>query len=103
MQLDARFEGNRRRSSVSIVKRSALCQPYDDVDVADARADGRLGQTVDANAVTRNVHQVAFALEIEMIVVRRVGVEVGLGAFNGELAQEAGAFELMQGVVDRRE
>ena len=43
----------------------------------------------------------AFLGDEEMAVVRCIGVEVGLGAIDGQLAQQAGLRELVQRVVDR--
>ena len=47
--------------------------------------------------------QLALFLEEEVVVVRRVGVEVGLRAVDRQLAQQAGPLELMQRVVNGRE
>ena len=43
------------------------------------------------------------AFDEEMMVVGRVGVEIGLRPFDGEDAQQSGARELMQRVVDGRQ
>jgi hypothetical protein len=43
------------------------------------------------------------SLDEEMMVRRRIGVEVGARPFDRDLAQQPGRGELMQGVVDRRQ
>ena len=45
--------------------------------------------------------KLALVLEEEVVVLARVGVEIGLGAVDRELAQEPRFGELVQGVVDR--
>ncbi len=64
-------------------------QPHDDVDVADDHALGRRRDAVDPDRVARNVHELAVLFDEEVVVVRRVGVEIGLAAVDGELAQKA--------------
>ena len=78
-------------------------QPDQHVDAGDGHALGRLGQPLDADRAGRDVHQLAGMLAEEMVVVRRVGVEIGLGAFHRDLAQQARLGELVQRVVDRGE
>ncbi len=80
-----------------------LSETHDDVDVADRHALGRLGDAVDADRVAGDVHQFPVLLDEEMIVVRRVRVEICLAALYAELAQEAGLGELVQRVVDSGE
>ena len=63
---------------------------------------GALGQSLDAE-LGRDVEQPARMLAEEMVVVGRIGVEIGLGALHRDLAQQAGPGELVQRVVDGRE
>ena len=51
----------------------------------------------------RNVDQLVIVLKIEVMVRRDVGVEIGLGAVDADLAQQTGIGELVEGVVDRGE
>ncbi len=64
---------------------------------------GGCRQTLDADGVTRNIHQLAVALEQEMVVIRRVGIEVGLRSFDGQLADKTRPLELMQRIVNGRQ
>ena len=64
---------------------------------------GRLGQVGDAHAGGGHVDELTLVLEEEMVMLGRVGVEIGLGPVHRELAQEARFGELVQGVVDRRQ
>src|SRR5690606_21746920 len=50
-----------------------------------------------------DVEDLVLAFDEEMMMVRRVGVEICLRALDGEDAQQAGLGELMQRVVDSRE
>ncbi len=47
--------------------------------------------------------QLAVRFEQEVVVVRGVGVEVGLRAFDRQLAQKTSSLELVQRIVDGRE
>ena len=60
-------------------------------------ASGSPSMRIDAG---RDIQQPAGMLAEEMVVVRRVGVEIGLGAFHRDLAQEARLGELVQRIVD---
>src|SRR4029079_950306 len=73
------------------------------VDARDRHPLGRLRQTRDTHLAGLDVEQLAGILAEEMEVVRRIGVEIGLGAFDRDLAQQACFRELMQRVVDGRE
>ena len=57
--------------------------------MADNHPLGRLRHAVDPDRVARDVHELALVLDEEVIVVRGVGVEIGLAAVDSELAQEA--------------
>ena len=50
-----------------------------------------------------NINYAAFAFDEKVIVVRRIGVEVGFGAVDREFADQTGALELMQRVVNCRQ
>src|SRR5688572_3808637 len=70
--------------------------------MADAHAFGRLRQAVHTDRAFGDVQQTTILLDIEMAVVRRVGVEVRPRAVDRQLAHETGPLELMQGVIDSR-
>ena len=61
---------------------------------------GGVRDAVNSDRVSRNVHELAVLFDEEVVVVRRVGVEIGLAAVDRELAQKAGLGELMQRIVD---
>jgi hypothetical protein len=67
--------------------------------VADLGSRGGLGQTTDPDRVAGNVHELALALQIEVIVVRSIGVEIGLCTFNSQLAQKTRMLELMKRII----
>ncbi len=62
------------RSAVS----SCGHQPDDHVDVADLHSFGRLRHAFDADGIAGDVVQLAVRLDEEVVVVRGVGIEVGL-------------------------
>ena len=78
-------------------------QANHDIDVGDFHAVGRLRKVFDAHRTGVDVEHPVLAFDEEVVMVRRVGVEIGLDALDGEDAQEAGLGELMQRVVDRRQ
>ena len=47
-----------------------------------------------------NVDQLVVVFEIEVVMRRHVGVEIGLGAVDADLAQQAGIGQLIERVVD---
>ena len=57
----------------------------------------------DGHALTGNVLEVARPFEEEVMVVRRVGVEIGPPRFDHDLTQQTGVGELVQRIVDRRQ
>ena len=64
---------------------------------------GRRRQVADRDRLARDVDEGILALDEEVVVLARVGVEIGLGAVDRELAQQPGFGELVQRVVDGRE
>ena len=50
-----------------------------------------------------NIDHAAFAFDEKVIVVRRIGIEIGLGAVYREFANETCALKLMQRIIHRRE
>ena len=48
----------------------------------------------------RNVDQFVVVFEIEVVMRGDVGIEIGLGAVDADLAQQARIGELIEGVVD---
>ena len=59
------------------------------------------GQAPDLDVLVGNVGERAGGLVEEVMVVRRVGVEIALAHVDHHLAQQSDAGELVQGVVDR--
>jgi hypothetical protein len=57
----------------------------------------------DGHAFAGNVLEVARALEKEVMVIGRVGVEIGPPRFDHDFTQQTGVGELVQRVVDRRQ
>jgi len=75
-----------------------LHQPDEHIDAGDGHALRRLGQPLDAHRAGRDVQQLARVLAEEVIVVGRIGIEIGRGAFHRDLAQQAGLV-LLVGVM----
>ena len=50
-----------------------------------------------------NVNQLVVILEIEVMMRRHVGVEIGFGAVDADLTQQTGIGQLVERVVDGRE
>src|SRR5262249_16598505 len=76
--------------------------PHHHVCPADLVAGWRFGDTrhIDTD---RDVENFIVVLDKEVVVVGGVGIEVGLGTVDGDLAEKPGLGELMQRVVDRGE
>jgi len=66
-----------------------LAQPHDHVDPGDLVAFGHFRHLLQHQMRVRNVDQFVVVLEIEVVMRRDVGVEIGLGAVNADLAQQA--------------
>src|SRR5437868_14097895 len=75
----------------------------DDVDASNPRAVGRCRQLGDSHALAGDILQPTRLLVEEVMVIARVRVEVGAARVHDDLAQQTGADELMEGVVDRSE
>ncbi|EGE57181.1 hypothetical protein RHECNPAF_470070 [Rhizobium etli CNPAF512] len=71
--------------------------------MGDLHALGRLRQIGDRQVADGNVEHLVFAFDEEMMVVGHISVEIGLGALDGENADETGLGELVQRVVDGRQ
>jgi len=71
-----------------------------DVDARDLVTLGHVGHLREHEMRIGNVDQLVVVLEIEMVVRRDVGVEIGLGAVDADLAQQARIGELIERVVD---
>ena len=90
-----------RRRSAARLRRAT--DPDDDVDAGD-RAARRRGRRLRQDQVgIGDIDQGAGFFDQEMMVRRRVGVEIGARAFDRDLAQQPGGGELVQGVVDGRQ
>src|SRR5262249_36825138 len=79
---------------------AARHQPHHHIDMRYFQVGGRLRQAIDADAVAGDVDQPTLFLDKKVIVIRRVGIEVGALPADRDLAQQACALELMQGVID---
>ena len=77
-------------------------EPHHDVDARDLIAVEHLWQIADAHARRGNVDQRVLAFDKEMVVIRRIGVEISLGTINRDLAQQPNVGELVERVVDGR-
>ena len=80
-----------------------LAQPHDHVDAGNLVAIRHVGHLRQHEVRVRNVDQLVIVLEIEVVMGRHVGVEIGLGAVDADLAQQAGIGQLVERVVDGRQ
>jgi hypothetical protein len=80
-----------------------LAQPDNHVDPGDLVAFGHFGHLLQHQMRIRDIDQFVVVLEIEVVMRRHIGVELGLGAVDADLAQQARIRELIEGVVDRGE
>ncbi len=71
--------------------------------MGDFHALRRLWQIVDRQVADRNIQYLVVAFNEKVMMIGDVGVEIGLGAFDGEHADQARLGKLMQRVVDSRE
>src|SRR5262249_41054114 len=71
------------------------------VDAGDLIAFGRDRRLADDHVGIGNVEKCVLALDEEMVMLGIVGIEIGLGAVDCDLAQESNVGELVQRVVDR--
>src|SRR5215470_18853636 len=78
-------------------------QPHHNVYAADFVALGHLRQLADDRVSVRNIDQIVLVLDEEVVVVRDVGVEIGLRAVDRHFSQQPGTGELMKRIVDRGE
>src|SRR6266566_5966964 len=76
-------------------------QPYHHVNTADFVALRNLRQFADDRIGVRNINQIVFVLDEEVVVVRDVGVEIGLRPVDRYFPPQSGAGELMKRIVDR--
>src|SRR6185312_9548177 len=77
-----------------------LAQPHDHVDAGDLVAFRRCRGLADDHVGPRDVEHLVRAFDEEVVMRRDVGIEVGLGAVDRDLAQQADLGELVQRVVD---
>ena len=61
---------------------------------------GGSGRLPIVRAADRNIEHLIVALDKEMVMIRHIGVEIGLGAFDGENTDHAGFGKLVQRVVN---
>src|SRR6202163_3580042 len=80
-----------------------LAQPHDHVDPGDLVALGHFRHLLQHQMWIRNVDQFVVVFEIEVVMRGHVGVEIGLGAVDADLAQQASIGQLVERVVDGRE
>ena len=64
---------------------------------------GGFGQALEHDRVGRDVDHPLLVLEVEVVMVRGVGVEIGPRGVDRDFAQEARFLELVERVVDRRQ
>jgi len=74
-------------------------QAHDHIHPVDLGAVGRAGQAGHLDATARDIHKIAFAFEIKMMVLRRIGIEIDFAATDNNLPQKSGGRELMKRVV----
>ena len=86
-----------------MLQRGLAAQPDHHVDAGDLVALGRDRRLADHHVGIRNVDQRVLALDEEVVMLRRVGVEIGLRAVDRDLPQQPDIGELMQRVVDGRQ
>ena len=77
--------------------------PDDDVDAANLGPLGRQRIAADDHVPTRDVLKLAGRFAEEVMVIGRIGVEIGAARFDDDFAKQPRIGELMKGVVDRRE
>ena len=75
-------------------------QANDHIDTGDAGAIRDGWQPGEGKIVGCNIDQALFRFQIEMEMIRRVGIEIGPLAFNRHFPQQASRGELVEGVVD---
>src|SRR5690348_785133 len=85
-------------SSASL--RSSALDADDDVDAPNRGARRWRGQAGEADAIAGDIDQLAGILKKEMVVVARIGIEIGAARIDHDFAQQSGADELVQRVVD---
>ncbi len=76
---------------------------YDDVDSTDPRPGGCLGKLAQNDRATWNVFEASNVLKIEMVVLGRVGIEIGLSRIDDYFVEQPNFYELMKCVVDGRQ
>src|SRR5260370_34196508 len=93
----------RRRNRGAGSARPLGAHANDDVDASNLRAVGRRRQLGDSHTVAGYVLQPTRLLVEEVMMISHVRVEIGAARIHHDLAQQAGADELVEGVVDRSE
>ncbi|KAF0118232.1 MAG: hypothetical protein FD149_809 [Rhodospirillaceae bacterium] len=74
-------------------------QAHDDIDPADGGARGSLRHINDGD-VFHDIFQTAIVFIEKVMMIGRVGIEIGTPGIHHDLAQQPNRGELMQGVVD---
>jgi len=91
---------NEPESMVELSGRVRLpAQTDNHVDMGDFHAFGGLWQTMNRQVARRYVHHLIVTLNKEMVMVRYVGIKIGLGRFDSQHPQHAGIGKLMQRIV----
>ena len=78
-------------------------QPYDDVDTSDLIALWWHRTLTNEQSIHGDVHEFIFILDEKVMVSGIVGVEVGFGRIDRDLAQQTELGELVQRIVHRGE
>jgi hypothetical protein len=94
--------GHRPPTKAQLTLAAPAAHAHDELYRGDFHSFRRLGQSVDPD-ITDEVDQLALAFDEEVMVIARVGVEIGGAGVDRHRAQKSGFGELMQGVINRRE
>ena len=84
----------------SVVDAIGLLHPDDHIDMADHHALGGIGQARNLDCIGGDIDDPLLVFDKEVMMVGRVGIEIGPGRVHGNLAQQTGLAELVQRIVD---
>src|SRR5215813_13915748 len=87
---------------LTLLQSALLAQAHDHVDARDLVALGHVGHLREHEMRVGYIDQLVIVLEIEVMMRRYIGVEIGLCAVDADLTQQTGIGELVERVVDGR-